>query len=154
MKITGGVADERVYGRYGPAAPAEVLATLLGGTNTNMILRESASNAPKELILTPREGGITPPDLNGPSNKMQALTQQRFAGEDHPDEVGSPRPPYGGGVPGMSMPSGPPDPSAPGPHPTNPNYQPRPGPVRSPLGAQTPQQIYQQLQQMQQTPQP
>jgi len=61
MTITGGVADERVFGNYGPAEPSTILATLLGGTGSNMLLRESTSNAPSELILTPRTGGVTPP---------------------------------------------------------------------------------------------
>lgn len=64
MKITGGVADTRVFGNYGPAAPSEVLATLLDGTGTNMLLREDAANTPVELVLTPRGGGPTPPSPN------------------------------------------------------------------------------------------
>ena len=64
MKITGGVIDQRVYGSYGPAAPATVLATLIDGTGTNMLLQETASDQPAELILTPRMGGAPPP---GPS---------------------------------------------------------------------------------------
>jgi hypothetical protein len=62
MKITGGVADERVYGNYGPATPPTILATLLDGTGSNMLMRESsATGTPTELVLTPRGGGATPP---------------------------------------------------------------------------------------------
>ncbi len=61
MRVTGGVVDQRVYGNYGPAAPATVLATLLDGTGSNMLLQETASDQPAELILTPRTGGPTPP---------------------------------------------------------------------------------------------
>ncbi len=61
MRITGGVIDQRVYGNYGPAAPATILATLLDGTGSNMLLQETASAAPAELILTMRTGGPTPP---------------------------------------------------------------------------------------------
>src|SRR5579871_3826431 len=32
IKITGGVADERVFGDYGPASPSQVLGMLLNGT--------------------------------------------------------------------------------------------------------------------------
>ncbi len=64
MKVTGGVNDQRVFGNYGPAEPATVLATLLDGTGTNMLLRETADNGPRELILTPRTGGVTPPNPN------------------------------------------------------------------------------------------
>ncbi len=61
MRITGGVADQRVFGNYGPAAPATVLATLLDGTGSNMVLRETATAQPAELELTPRTVGVTPP---------------------------------------------------------------------------------------------
>jgi hypothetical protein len=64
MKITGGVTEERVFGHYGPAAPAVILKTLIDGTSTNMMLRETASNTPEELILTPRGGGASPPNPN------------------------------------------------------------------------------------------
>jgi hypothetical protein len=66
MKITGGLNDERVFGNYGPGAPAEVLAQLLDGTDTNMLLKENADKVPAELILTPRLGGPTPPNPNAP----------------------------------------------------------------------------------------
>jgi hypothetical protein len=67
MKIVGGVADERVFGKYGPAPTAKVLADLLEGTGSNILLRESGKDSPLELILTPRNGGPTPlsPDLAG-----------------------------------------------------------------------------------------
>jgi hypothetical protein len=61
MTITGGVADQRVFGKYGPASPSAILATLLDGTGTNMLLREGDASAPPELVLTPRGGGPTPP---------------------------------------------------------------------------------------------
>ena len=73
MKITGGVPDQRVYGNYGPAMPATVIATLLDGTGTNILLRETAQDQPSKLILTPRTGGPTPPS---PSQ----------AGDDDPPE--------------------------------------------------------------------
>jgi hypothetical protein len=68
MKVTGSVSDERVFGRYGPSTPARVLASLLEGTGSNMLLRETASNAPAELVLTPREGGPTPPQPAAPDS--------------------------------------------------------------------------------------
>ncbi len=64
MRIIGGVADQRVFGNYGPAASATVLATLLDGTGSNMVLRETAAAAPAELELTPRTVGVTPPSPN------------------------------------------------------------------------------------------
>ena len=64
MKVYGGVADQRVFGDYGPDKPATVLATLLDGTGSNMVLMETAADQPAELILTPRTGGPTPPSPN------------------------------------------------------------------------------------------
>jgi hypothetical protein len=65
MTITGGVADQRVFGNYGPAAPATVLATLLDGTGTNMLLKETpGDDKPVELVLTQRTGGASPPNPN------------------------------------------------------------------------------------------
>jgi hypothetical protein len=61
LKITGGVADERVYGKYGPGPVGQVLASLLTGTGSNMYLRGTGSDTPGELILTPRGGGAAPP---------------------------------------------------------------------------------------------
>ena len=61
MKITGSVADERVFGKYGPGAPAEILKSLLGGTGVNLLLKETASGVPEELILTPQDGSAAPP---------------------------------------------------------------------------------------------
>jgi len=67
MSITGGIADQRVFGDYGPASPATVLATLLDGTGTNMLLQQnSLSGAPVELVLTQRVGGATPASPNDP----------------------------------------------------------------------------------------
>lgn len=66
LKITGGVADQRVFGNYGPATTASVLATLLDGTGTNLLLLEGNASTPPELILTPRGGGPTPPSPSAP----------------------------------------------------------------------------------------
>ncbi len=64
MTITGGVRDERVFGSYGPADTSTILATLLDGTGSNMLLVEDARKQPRELVLTPRQGGPTPPNPN------------------------------------------------------------------------------------------
>jgi hypothetical protein len=63
MKITGSIADLRVFGDYGPAAPGTVLATLTDGTGVNMLLREG-NGAPLELVLTPRTGAASPPNFD------------------------------------------------------------------------------------------
>ena len=64
MKITGSVAEDRVFGTYGPDDPQRILATLLDGTGTNILIRSSAADAPLQLILTPRTGAATPPNPN------------------------------------------------------------------------------------------
>jgi hypothetical protein len=163
MKITGGVADERVFGKYGPGAPAGILASLLEGTGSNMLLRESATHTPMELVLTPRAGGMAPP---GP-----------FASgsdEEAPASAVSPPQPDAPASPQSQAPA---QPSAAQTQPATPQTQPAGGfagaPVvtpangtgaapssappstgttnpQSPNGVLTPQQVFQQLQQMQQ----
>jgi hypothetical protein len=61
MKITGGVGEEPVFGNYGPAKPAPILTLLLDGTGSNIVLRGGPQGTVTELILTPRNGGVTPP---------------------------------------------------------------------------------------------
>jgi hypothetical protein len=72
MKIIGGVADQRVFGSYGPAPAATVLQTLLDGTGTNMLLQETLDHAPEQLVLSPRTGGPTPP---GPGSASYDVTE-------------------------------------------------------------------------------
>jgi hypothetical protein len=135
MKITGGVTDERVFGHYGPADPAQVLATLLDGTGSNMILVHHDGAAPSELILTPRQGGPTPPNPN-------AAAYNRPEPEEPPTQTVQPPPyaqpqgnpvipPANAGVPNGAPPAN-------SSQPDNPN------------GVKTPQQIYEQLQRMRQ----
>jgi len=62
MKITGSVADEPVFGRYGPAPADTILATLLEGTGSNFLLTATQSDVPADLILTPRQSVPTPAD--------------------------------------------------------------------------------------------
>jgi hypothetical protein len=135
IKITGGVAEERVFGNYGPDSPNQVLAALLEGTGSNMIFVHHDTGAPSELILTPRQGGPTPPNPNAstfdnrsepgeaPSRSMQPAP--------YPPPQGNPIiPPV---TPGASTGASPNT-----SQPDNPN------------GVKTPQQIYEQLQRMRQ----
>jgi hypothetical protein len=129
MKITGGVTDERVFGKYGPAGASEVLSNLLDGTGSNMLLKETADKVPAELILSPRTGGPTPPNPNAPgfdddSSSSEAAEQPRPAAPPPPPPA----------VP-QTQPGMPPVPNANGQPPTN--------------STRTPQEIYQQLQQLQ-----
>jgi hypothetical protein len=151
IKITGGVADERVFGDYGPASPSQVLATLLSGTGSNMLLVQSTGEAPTELILTPRQGGPTPPNPNA----------QSF--DEDPSESSEDAPPNPVVRPIRTRPSSPyvprpvPSPDNSSQTPQNPDEVPAPTPQddstqqqQSPNGVKTPQQIYEELQRMRQ----
>ncbi len=135
MKITGGVADERVFGQYGPANPAQILAELLGGTGSNMILQHREGEANDELILTPRQGGPTPPNPNAAAFDDRPQRQDpRFPQSERTSPVPQPA-----ALPVNSVNEG--TSTAP------PNNTAQP---ESPNGVKTPQQIYEQLQRMRQ----
>jgi hypothetical protein len=152
IKITGGVIDERVFGNYGPSAPAQVLAALLDGTTSNMLLVHGTGNTPAELILTPRSGGPTPPNPNA-----QSFDEPRESSEEaHPGPLAQPirRPglaPYAPRPVPSSDDNGQQPPPA-----SNPDEIPPPQPPQGdstqppPNGVKTPQQIYDELQRMRQ----
>ncbi len=141
MKITGGVIDERVFGQYGPAEPAQILAQLLDGTGSNMLLIHRDGAAPAELILTPRQGGPTPPNPNASTfdDKPDSEQPQQSSEQSAPTAEVPPGnttvPPIVPATPNAAVP-------ADGSQPDSPN------------GVKTPQQIYEQLQRIrqQQTP--
>ena len=151
MKITGGVNDERVYGIYGPADTSTVISALLKGTGSNMLLVLGGDQSPRELVLTPRGGGPTPPSPN-------AGREREREDEDLPPQRmrRSPRPE---GAEIQPQPNQPPQPqlNPAQPPPTSPTQlqiapQPPPPPSttdtttqQSPNGVPTPQQIYDQL---------
>lgn len=155
MKITGGVADQRVFGKYGPGPPAAILASLLDGADSNMMLRESPAHAPEELVLSPRNGGPTPPspsafavDDEAASSSTQSPGQPASIGQ--PAQASQPQaaPQTQDDLPGLVRPPGAVPVYGPGagsaaPPSVNSNPQ-------SPNGVLTPQQIYQQMQQLQQ----
>jgi hypothetical protein len=136
MKITGGVTDERVFGQYGPDNPAQVLAELLNGTGSNMILVRRDGPAPAELILTPRQGGPTPPNPNATAFNNRPEPEDTPNQPIQPPQFASPPPanpipPANPGVPAQASPAN--------------SSQPE-----SPNGVKTPQQIYEQLQRLRQ----
>ncbi|RXH55636.1 hypothetical protein GRAN_2493 [Granulicella sibirica] len=97
MKITGGVAEDRVFGTYGPAPASAVLTSLLDGTSSNVLIVQNAAAGPAELILTPRKGEPTPPNPNGvpgDDDPARDLPQQANDGPpQHPPggRMGQPR---------------------------------------------------------------
>jgi hypothetical protein len=148
IKISGGVADERVFGSYGPAAPSQVLAALLDGTGSNVLLVQSNGAAPAELILTPRHGGPTPPNPNAPG--FDESSESEDAPRNPVDQ------PSRGPIPPQNAPRAVPPASRSMPAQDNtstPNSQspdPTPQQQESPNGVKTPQQIYDQLQRLRQ----
>jgi hypothetical protein len=151
VKITGGVSDERVYGKYGPGLPSKVVARLLEGTGSNIFLRETSSHTLSELILTPRQGGPTPPSPNAPGiaddddqPSHPPTAPQSSPGPQPPPPNGTaqqPMPPAYNGANSASTNSTNSDPSQ---TPQSPGNLPSP-----PNGVMSPPQIGQQLQQMQ-----
>lgn len=150
MKITGGVTDERVFGQYGPAAPSSILATLLDGTSSNMLLVSTPGHdsTPTELILTPRHGGPTPPNPNAIVAEQRDQEEQEKEREQierqeaaHPAPQ-TPQPPAEQPAPAPGTPA---TPAAASTDPSATDQQ-------SPNGTKTPQQIFEQLQKMRQQP--
>ena len=155
LKITGGVADERVYGTYGPAPLPAVLATLLNGTGSNMLLIQDASAAPQELVLTPRQGGASPPnpmasrDVEEQIDFPPQLTPHLSNIPNAPPQRENPARPQQWTPSAIPISNIPP----PGePVPINPPVTTTPDTTteQSPNGVKTPQQIYDQLIKMQQ----
>lgn len=135
MKITGGVVDERVFGQYGPSSASQVLATLLDGTGSNMFLVQSGGPAPAELILTPRQGGPSPPNPNAMAMDDPEQPEDRGPGR-------LPQAPYKSLSPNQGAPAN----SQPVEYPASETTR-QPD---SPNGVKTPQQIYDQLQRLRQ----
>jgi hypothetical protein len=176
MKITGNAVEERVYGTYGPASPDKVLQSLIEGTGINMVLKESADDHPAELTLTPRNGALIPatpytsggldvgshpyapmppgrPSAPPPprvySSAPMAVTPTEPPPVPPADDATPPTPPdptATSGTQGAASSGPPPQAATPAADPTaTANDAPA-----SPNGVKTPQQIYMQLQQMQQ----
>jgi hypothetical protein len=161
MSITGGVADQRVFGKYGPATPAQVLASLLDGAGVNMIVRVTPSEIPVELVLTQQLGGPSPPspsvtayeDAAPPAQPVRPPFQpQPTQLQPNPQsvpikDIRAPRAPQSDPPSGfVSAPTVDPQ-TAPGTTPGPQTQTNSGGNPQSPNGAKTPQQIYQELQQ-------
>ncbi len=155
MTITGGVTDEKVFGTYGPADPSTVLSALLNGTGSNMLLILDAAKSPRELILTARQGGVTPPSPNSYRNDDNDLSPQGYNRFGKQPSMMQPPPPP------QPPPQQPPPPQAQPQYPQTPAVNvdnPAPTPPaadttqQSPNGVKTPQQIYEELMKMQKAP--
>ena len=141
MKVTGGVPDERVFGSYGPGPVQTVLADLFNGMYVNLLLVNDTAIQPKELILTPRTGGPTPPS---PARTIEASDPPPRRSNDRPYRG---TPPPGLGLAPQQQPNGTPAPGSPLPD-ANPNAIATPdanGQPQSPNGVRTPEQIFEEL---------
>ena len=145
MTIAGGVSEDRVYGTYGPADTGTVLSELLTGSGTNFLLRESSPSAPRELVLTTRQGGATLPT---PAS-MHSEDDDRDLADIPPQQTvpTTPRPQATPAAPALAA-----QPGIPSTAPSVPSTQTVANPTtdQSPNGVKTPQQIYDQLMKMQQ----
>jgi hypothetical protein len=161
ITITGGVAEERVFGTYGPGSLSQVLNDLLDGTSSNMLFVSSADNAPAQLILTPRTGGPTPPNPNAMRfDNAEADTDNNSPVNppEPPDESSAqpPQPPPPAPGPQPAAQSGTPSGTQPG---ATANTNTTPGSStdsnqQSPNGVRTPQQIFDQLMKLRQQQHP
>ncbi len=96
LKITGGVEEQRVFGNYGPGPMSTVLATLIDGTGSNILLLGGNAKTPPELILTSRNGGPEPP---GPNSEAYAMYDDSI---DHAASVPPPTQPQAPPAPGSA----------------------------------------------------
>ena len=149
LKVTGGVTDERVYGTYGPAETSAVLTALLGGTGSNMLLIVDRNNMPTELVLTPRQGGPTPPSPNAGNSARDERDEREDPDtppqlSQHIQRPPAPPPPLPATVlPPAQLPTQAPT------QPTSPDSE-ATTTDQSPNGVKTPQQISEQLLKLQQ----
>ena len=125
-KVEGFVADERVFGEYGPGQARDILSQLLNGSGYNVLMiGDQGEGTPRQIVLSPRKAGGTPASANHPSQDSQDddVPEQPEV-EEQPPQV-----PLINGRPAM----------------------PPQGPPQGPPGApRTPQQVLQELQQRQQ----
>ena len=150
LSITGTAPDERIFGTYGPGSLDTVLPQLLDGQSVNMLLVDHTGKQKKELVLTMRTGGVTPPGpqtaQTSPAYPVSNPAQQVFQGSDaQPRAQASPA----GALPGnpgangtgVAAQTGAPGTATPADS----------GQPVSPNGVKTPQQIFEQLQRLRQS---
>ena len=143
ITVTGSVAEERVFGNYGPGTPSEVFDQLLDGTSTNILFIASSGTKPSELILTPRSGVPTPPSRNPASHTDDTnddANAQPVYPPPPPDPDAAAQTSPAQAAPAANPAAAPAPPTAP----ADTNQQ------QSPNNVKTPQQIYDQLMKMRQ----
>ena len=91
VTVNGTIADERVFGVYGPGKTGEVLHMLLDGSSCNMFFVQGATGKSSELTLTPRTAGS--PDTGSTSYTQPIQNQpQPVQSQPLPPRPGPPFP--------------------------------------------------------------
>lgn len=150
MTVDGLSRDQRIFGSYGPAAPREVLASLLDGLGYNVMMVGSLDNgAPRELALTPRKAGG---GMNNSANHQAEIARQNMnnssSSDDEDDNSDSPPVEQQDSVP--QPPRTEPNPQDVNQPPDQQQQQQPPESPGQPGQVKTPQQMLQELQQMRQ----
>ena len=92
ISVPAGAAQEQVVSDLGPAAPKEVLASLLNGSHYNfIILGSEGKDALGRVILTPKSGG-TEETISPPSQDPALSTAQPVPDADSQPEAVMPVP--------------------------------------------------------------
>jgi len=66
-EINGSVADQRVFGAYGPGRVSEVLSQLLQGFGYNVVMvGDQGQGTPRQIVLSSRSGEKQQPTVNVP----------------------------------------------------------------------------------------
>ena len=113
MHLDGLGSDERVFGSFGPAAPREVLTSLLNGTAYNvMMVGDLPNGAPRQLLLTRKTDAPKGPTVAPapPTNSGEDDNADDTGSADDPDNAPPPPPPMvtqprsQPGVPGVRTP--------------------------------------------------
>lgn len=112
MQIDGLSGDERVFGSFGPGNPRDVLVSLLNGTSYNVLMvGDLANGAPRQLLLTHKEGSALPSAGNQPRQQPKAdadsddaddSATDNDAPQPQPEEDVTQQPPGGGDTPAPS----------------------------------------------------
>ncbi len=130
MKITGSLADERVFGTYGPAPAAAILTQLLDGSGTNLLIVQGEQPRIRQLVLSPRNGQANLPFFSaGPGSGTFTDLPPQLPQHKNPAPPTSPDSPAKSGSIQTTAP-------------TNGTQPPALSNVQSPNGVRTPEQFF------------
>lgn len=82
--LPANASAQRIFGRYGPGTPRDVLTDLLTGSGYNVIMAGlTPAGTPRQLALSPRAAGSTP---NPPAPPTDAEQEQDNQDESQPPQ--------------------------------------------------------------------